>query len=435
MKSTVKANFIRYVSLNILSMVGLSCYILADTIFIANGIGAQALAALNLVLPIYSFISGVGLMLGIGAATRYSISSGEKDKETANRTFTYAVSIAGIIGLIMAGVGLIFGRQIAGILGANAEVLEDAKHYLTTILIFAPAFMIDNVIISFVRNDKQPRLAMFAMIIGSLSNVVLDFIFIFTLNMGMFGAALATGIAPVLSMAIMAKYVISSKSGFKFKRCHVKVREIIKIVEFGVPSFINEFSYGIVMMVFNYTVLALSGNIGVASYGIIANLAFIFTSVFTGIAQGIQPLISEAYGAGNKETIRQTSVMGLTLALIIGIAVCAAGLIFPAQIVELFNAEKNMEMQKIAVPGIMIYFTALIFISINIVQTSILTSVAKTKYSFYISIIRGFIAVLPLVLILPAFWGMTGVWLAVPCAEAIACGFAIYSMKKEKKPI
>lgn len=433
--ASIKKNFIKYVSLNVLSMIGLSCYILADTIFVANGIGSDALAALNLVLPLYSFINGLGLMLGIGGATRYAIARGESDEKTANITFTHAAVTAAVVGLIMMVIGMLFGRQLAYLLGANEDVIESATQYLTTILVFAPAFLVNNVMTSFVRNDNQPRLAMIAMLLGSFANIVFDYIFIFPLKMGMFGAALATGIAPVLSICLISRYIVSPKCGFRLARCRTKIAEIKRIVEFGVPSFVNEFSYGTVMMIFNYTILGLCGNIGVAAYGVIANFGLVCTSIFGGIAQGIQPIISTAFGSKNSEAVRKTANKGRGLALILGVMIFVMGLLLPNQIVALFNPENNLQMQQIAVQGIMIYFSAFVFISINIVQTSVLTSTTQTTSSFIISIVRGFLAVVPLVLILPRLFGITGVWLAVPCAEAIALCFALYSIKRKKKSL
>ena len=210
-RTNMKGTFAKYVSLNIIGMMGLSCYILADTFFVAQGIGVNGLSALNLAIPIYSFLHGTGLMIGMGGATRYSIS---KSKETFTQSLYYAFFISCLFLII----GILFSNQLATLLGADSDTLQNANIYLRTILNFAPMFLLNNVIICFVRNDDNPQLSMAAMLIGSFSNIILDYIFIFPCKMGMFGAAFATGIAPVISLMILSLHFIKKKNTFYFKK-------------------------------------------------------------------------------------------------------------------------------------------------------------------------------------------------------------------------
>ena len=302
-RSSCLSDFARYASLNVLGMIALSCYILADTFFVSLGMGADGLAALNLAIPVYSFIHGCGLMVGMGGGTRYSIRKNQGDGDSANRAFTGAVYLVIGFAVIFLALGILYPGPLARLLGADGAVFDMTATYLRVILLFSPAFLSNNLLLCFVRNDGAPQLAMAGMITGSLSNVVLDYVFIFPCGMGIFGAALATGFAPLISMAVLSPYLIRGKNRFWPVRCHLRPRRLAAICSAGVPSLVTEVSSGVVMIAFNAILLRLEGNVGVAAYGVIANLSLVVLSIFTGISQGIQPLLSARYGAGKRRSL------------------------------------------------------------------------------------------------------------------------------------
>ena len=419
LKDNILRDFAKYVSLNVISMIGLSLYILADTFFIANGVGSIGLTALNIVLPLWSLISGFGLMIGIGAGISYSIKRGKNNKKGANKVFTHAMLFGLAIGVILTIIGLIFSYDIVVILGADEVVAPLASEYLKTLLSFSCVFIVNNIVTTFVRNDNDPNLAMIAMILGSLSNVVLDYIFIYPFKLGMFGAALATGTTPILSLIVLSLHFIRKKNNFKIIKCKVSFTYVKRIISLGIPSFITEFSSGVIILLFNFTILRISNNTGVAAYGIIANLALIVVSIFTGIAQGIQPIISKSYGEGKSKDIKSIFKYGLITSIVLGIGCYLIGLSFSEEIVNLFNSEGDKLLLAMAVEGINIYFAAFIIMGINIVTTSFFASINKPKESFVISMMRGLVIVIPLILVLPNIFDMTGVWLTIPLAEAI----------------
>lgn len=184
--------FIKYVSFNVLGMIGLSCYILADTFFVARGIGSDGLTALNIAIPIFNFVNGIGLMLGMGSATKYAILKAQNKNSEANIIFTNSLIYIFIIAVLFIILSIFFTSRIAYILGARGNIHNMTNVYIKMILLFSPMFMLNNVLLGFVRNDNHPRLAMIAMLMGSLFNIVFDYIFIFPFNMGIFGAVLAT---------------------------------------------------------------------------------------------------------------------------------------------------------------------------------------------------------------------------------------------------
>lgn len=199
--------FAKYTSLNVLGMIGLSCYILADTFFVSKALGANGLAALNLAIPIYSFINGSGLMIGMGGATKYSIFKSQNNFKKANNIFTQAFFLVVTMAAIYFLIGILFSGPLAKLLGATKSVYDMSSVYLRVILVFAPMFMMNNLLLCYVRNDGAPQLSMMAMLGGSFSNIVLDYVFMFPLDMGIFGAAFATGLAPVISILILSPFL------------------------------------------------------------------------------------------------------------------------------------------------------------------------------------------------------------------------------------
>ncbi len=425
-KSTLKHEFFKYVSLNIIGMIGLSCYILADTYFIAQGISTNALTSLNIALPIYSFIHGTGLMIGLGGATRFSISN----SKSIYTQSLYCTTFMSVVFLIF---GIFYAEQLAKILGADSETLLNTSIYIRTILCFSPMFLLNNVLICFVRNDGNPRLAMTAMLTGSFSNIILDYILIFPCNMGIFGAALATGIAPTISVLILSTHIIKKKNTFHIKIISPNIKKILDITSLGISALITEFSSGIVIIVFNMVILDIAGNLGVAAYGIIANIALVIVAIFTGISQGAQPIISRCIGEKKHKDARKILSYALVSSAVIAIIVYLTTVIFAENIVSAFNKDANEELAKIAVNGLYIYFTAFVFVGVNILITSYFSSTSQTKSAFILSLLRGFIIIIPTALILSYMFGINGVWLTMPVAELAVFFIAIFLLKSSTR--
>ena len=426
-------HFLRYVSLNVLSMLGLSLYVLADTYFIANGVGTRGLAALNLVLPVYSFVNGIGLMLGMGGATHFSMAQGQGNHSRGSVLFSQMLLAGGMAGVLLTLMGIFASRPLVMLLGASEEIVPLASSYIQTILSFSIAFLVNNICICFVRNDGAPHLSMAAMLTASMSNIVLDYIFVFPLHMGMFGAAFATGLSPVISLCVLSIHWFRGTSGVRICRPQGKWREFFRVAATGAPSFVTEFSYGIVMLLFNITLLAISGNTAVAAYGIITNIALVCMAMFNGIGQGIQPIISVYYGAGKPLWAQKVYRYACFTALIFGVSFLAAGWIFPEWITSVFNGEKDPYLAELAIQGIRITFVTFLFMGINIVTISYFACIGQSRSAFLISIMRGIVAVVPSIAILSALWGIDGVWSAMPAAEAIAAMISLFLITKDWK--
>ena len=421
--------FIKYVTLSILGTLGVSCYILADTFFISKGLGVDGLAALNLAIPVYNFIYGTGLMFGMGGATKFSIYKSQGESRSMDEFFTVTFLIGMFISVFFVSVGVFMPEQLAIFLKADVskEVLVMTTTYLRWLLVFAPAFIANQILLCFIRNDGNPKLVMLAMLIGSFSNIVLDYIFIFPMDMGMFGAIFATGLSPVISILVMAPHWLSKKRCFNLVRTKLDISIVKQDVSIGVSSLIAQVSAGIVMIIFNILILGHEGNVGVAAYGVIANIALVVVGIYTGLAQGIQPLVSDGYGRGDKKYIKYIYKYAMVTMIGISIVIYALLVVFAKPVVEVFNSEGNILLKEIAEVGIVIYFTSNIFVGYNTVLSTYFASVERPFQAQIISLLRGFFLIIPMAFIMSHFFKMTGIWLVYPVTELIVAiiGLAI----------
>ncbi len=420
--------FTRYVTLSILGQLGISCYIIADTFFISKGCGANGLTALNLAIPVYNFIFGCGLMLGVGGATKFSILKGMRHEKETDVVYSNTVTLTLLSSLIFVIIGLFGAEKLAVLLGADEVTFEMTATYLKWILIFSPAFMLNEVFQCFVRNDESPNLVMFAMLAGSFANIVLDYIFIFPMGMGILGAVLATGSAPIVSMLIMLPHWLKKKNSFHLIKTGLLAKNVTQISSLGFPSLLSQVSGGVVMIIFNMLILKQEGNVGVAAYGVIANIAIVVTSLYTGLAQGMQPLLSTHYGKGNRSEIRKVMSYGQISMTGMSIGIYAVLFIFAPQVTAIFNSEGNAVLQEIAEIGLKLYFISNIFVGFNTIVATFLTSVENAMPAHILSLLRGLVLIIPLAFVMSALWGMNGVWLCFPAAEALTAilGFFVF---------
>ncbi len=422
----VLRRYVRYVAPGILSMIGLSCYILADTFFISNKIGAIGLAALNFAIPMYSVLGGVGLLLGVGGATRFAIHQARGEGEEGNGAFSQMIWFGLLLSVLFILLGWGAAGPLASFLGASGDVMGLTAMYLAVLLTFAPCFIFNNILVAFARNDSAPRLAMAAMVTGSLVNVVLDYVFIYPMDLGMFGAALATGISPTVSLLmILLLHIFPGHNTFHLKRCALAPRLIGSCCALGVSAFIGEFSSSVVMFTFNLVIFGLTGNFGVAAYGIIANTAYVVISIFNGVTQGSQPLLSEYYAREQRRQERQVLRYGLLTAVALGGLIWFGVTLFAPQIADIFNSEHNAHLTSAAVPGLRLYFIGFWLTGVNLMLAAFFAAVERPLASFAVSVSRGLVGIVALVLLMSRLWGMTGVWLSFPAAEIVTLAVAL----------
>ncbi len=426
--------FSRYTVLSVLGTLGVSCYILADTFFISKGLGTSGLAALNIAIPVYNFIHGTGLMIGMGGATKFSVCKSQGNQMLVDKIYTNTIYLAVLFSIAFMLPGFFCPRQLAFVLGADMTILEMTAVYLRWLLLFSPAFILNDVLLCFVRNDANPQLAMCAMLIGSFFNVIMDYIFIFPLHMGIFGAVFATGISPVISILMMTLHWMKNRNSFHFAGRGICMKVVQWDLSLGFPSLIAQISSGIVMITFNSIILKLEGNTGVAAYGIIANISLVVVAIYTGIAQGAQPLVSRFYGENNREQIQAVLCYAIFTTLALSGILYVLIFVLAQPIAAIFNSECNARLQTIAVTGLKLYFISTPFVGYNIILATFFTSIERAFPAHILSLLRGLILIIPTAFILSSLWKMTGVWFAYPVTEISAAllGFVIYKNGKKR---
>lgn len=420
-----KMRFVKYVSQNIIGMLGISAYVLADTVFIGRAEGVRGIAALNLVLPIYNIIFAIGQMIGIGSATRFSLERAAlgKTSKSVALYFSNGVFVILLISLPLMYVGSFHAMEIVRLLGANREVEDLAVTYMRFVAPFTPLFMLNYVFNAFVRNDDNPSLSMIATFSSSMFNIVLDYVLMFVFGMGMAGAALATALSPLVGILICLGHFFTKKNTIHFVFQFPSASRTFRAAQLGFSAFMGEIATGINTLVFNYLILNLAGNVGVAAFGVIANISIVYLAVFGGVAQGSQPLLSAAFGKGERKTV--SSIFRLSVWTVFGISI---GLVllnnaFAEAVISWFNSQNDAAMYGHALLGIRIYFIGMLFAGVNVVGISYFSAVDLPNEAFLASILRGFLAVLLFALLLSYFFGMIGVWLSLPLGEMVMTGF------------
>lgn len=424
--------FVKYVSQNIFGLLGTSCYILADTYFIAQAAGTDGVTLLNLCLPIYNFIFAIGSMIGLGAATRYAILRAQGD-EKAQRYFSNAIFCACILAVPFVLAGIFCPDGLLRLMGGDTGIVALGENYARIFLLFTPFFMCNYVVASFVRNDGDPSLAMVATLSGSLFNVVFDYIFIFPMGLGLPGAALATAISPMLSIAICSTHFLKQSNTVAFVRKAPSLRLLAQSCQLGISGFVGELSSGVTTTVFNFLLLRLAGNVAVAAYGVVANFALVATAIFNGVAQGAQPLVSQCYGRNEMAGAKKLLLLGCGTAL--GLAAVLYGVVFgfTDPLVALFNSENSALMAEFAHSGMRLYFVGYFFAGCNIVAAGYLGAVDRPTEASITSLCRGMAAIVVCSLVLSALFGMAGVWAAFPASEAITFALTLYLLKRGER--
>ena len=362
--------FFKYVSQNIFGLLGTSCYILADTYFISQAAGTDGVTLLNLCLPIYNFIFAIGSMIGLGAATRYAILRAQGEERAAQRYFSNAVFCACLLAVPFVLVGIFCPGTLLRLMGGDAGIVALGIPYARIFLLFTPFFMCNYIVSAFVRNDGAPSLAMVATLSGSLFNVVFDYIFMFPMGLGLAGAALATAVSPMLSIAICSRHFFQKDNTVQFVRQLPSAKLRGQSCQLGISGFVGEMSSGVTTTVFNFLLLGLAGNVAVAAYGVVANFALVATAIFNGVAQGAQPLVSRCYGHSDRAGARKLLILGSCTALVLAAALYAVVFGMTDTLVGWFNSENSAQMARFAHNGMRLYFVGYFFAGFNIVAAA-----------------------------------------------------------------
>ena len=410
-----------------------SLYIVVDGLFVARMLGREPLAAVTVGVPVVEVLLALSMLISVGAGVMISNRYGREEHKEAREIFNVSVRLLAIVSMLIAVVSLIFIRPIAKMLGATPDIMDLVVKYLTYFFAFSPAFMFSYAMCTWLRNDSQPKLAMFAQIVGALSNIFLDWYFMGPLKMGIGGAALATGLGPVFSILIMLPHFISKKGNLYLEKVKVDLKIISEMILKGIPSFTMEFALGITTLCVNIAIGIHMGALGFAAFGIVGYIALIILSTFLGMAEGSQPLISFFYGANENENMKTILKISLQISTALGILAYLLLYNYSEIPVSVF-ANNDKELVKTAITATIYYFPALFVSGMNILLASYMQSIGSWRESVVISLCRSLIILIPLLLVLPTFLGNNGIWISVPIAEILTLPIA-YMLWKAKKEL
>ncbi|GAB4074038.1 multidrug efflux MATE transporter FepA [Barrientosiimonas marina] len=415
----------------------MSANIVIDGIFVGNGVGSVALASVNVAVPVWSIVISISLLIGVGGGTLYSIASGAQDTEKAQRAFTLAMTSITVIMIVIGITGYFAVEPLAYLFGANDETLAYATDYMQIIFMWAPILAWENALSIFVRNDGSPKLAMIGLVISALLNIVLDYWMIFILNMEVTGAALASVIATAIGLLIYCIHFLKNGSGLKFIRKPWQQDDLMMIGKLGMPNFLSEAGTAVFVVGYNTALAYYAGTTGLAAFSVINYLHTFMFLAFIGIGQSIQPIISFYYGAQKYASIKHTVKIAEITTVLLGIGFLIVGWTGAGGLVSIFGIEDEA-VRQLAKKGIMLFFIGYVFMGINFIYMTYYQSIAYVRPSIGITLFRGFILLIAALLILPLWLDTTGIWLALPAAEALTAIFLLLVarpgiMRKELK--
>lgn len=421
--------FFRYLVPSICGTMVTSIYVLADTIIIGKGIGTDAMAALNIALPVYNLFFGTGLLFGVGGSVMMSICRGHGEHSKGNAYFSLSFLLNVLACIIYMIICNTFTKEIALFLGATDVTLPYVMDYLPYITWSLPVFAFSSFLQTFIRNDGAPKLAMTAVVSGGIFNVIFDYILVYPCQMGMAGAAIATVCGSILTVLILLIHFFGKHNHLHF--CFSEIRSSFgsDIFKSGFASFLIDLSSGIVIFFFNQQLLRYQGDLGVSVYGIISNTAIVVTCLSNGICQAAQPIISTNFGAGFQERIDHVRKLGLRTALFICAIPTLLGLTVPNLFTYIF-LNPDSQVLALAPAAVRLYFIGFLITGVNMFLIGYFQSTIRPVYALTLCLMRGCVLSIIFVKNLPIFLGLNGIWISVPLAELFTLLTGILLLKK-----
>ena len=412
---------LRFVLPSIIMMVFTSIYGVVDGLFVSNFVGKTPFAAVNLVMPFIMIFGGIGFMFGTGGSALVAKTMGEGDKHRANRYFTMMIVVTLICGVIISTVGVIYMEPISIFLGADEEMLADCVLYGRIVLAFNTAFMLQNVFQSFLIAAEKPKLGLWVTVAAGITNMVL-------------GAAIATGISQVVGGVLPLVYFLRPNSSLlRMTKTKLELRPILQASGNGASELVSNVTASVVGMLYNFQLLRLSGQNGVAAYGVLMYVEFIFAAVFIGYAIGCAPIISYHFGAGNQVELKNLLKKSVLLMGVGGLLMVGAAQALAVPMARLFVGYDDTLCQM-TVHAFRISTVAFALVGFNIFNSSFFTALNDGMVSAIISFLRTFVFKLSAVLLLPMIWELDGIWWAGVAAEICAFGVGLaFLLGKRKK--
>ena len=427
------SRLMRFVFPSVMMMIFTSVYGVVDGLFISNYVGKTPFAAVNLIMPFLMLLGGVGFMIGTGGSALVAKTLGEGEKEKANEYFSLLIWFSLGLGILLAIPGILFIEPISVLLGADAAMLEYCRIYGIILLAAVPAFMLQNVFQSFLIAAEKPMLGFVITVAAGVANMVLDALLIAVIPMGVVGAALATAISQCVGGLIPFFYFMrKNDSLLRMTKTHFIPEVITKTCSNGLSELVSNISRSVVSMLYNLQLMRLVGESGVAAFGVIMYVNFIFISIFLGYAIGTAPIFSYHYGAQNHDELKNIFKKSNILNLAAAVVLFAAALLLAAPLSHIFVGY-DAELYAMTVRGFRLYAISYLFCGFSLFGSAFFTALNDGLVSAIISFLRTLVFEVLSVLLLPMVLGLDGVWCSISVAEGAALLVTLYFFAAKRK--
>ena len=426
------SRLLRFVLPCVGTMLFTSIYGIVDGLCVSNFVGKTAFAAVNLIMPVPMLVGSVGFMLGTGGSAIVGITLGEGDREKADRYFSLFVWTGLLAGIVLAAVGVLIVRPAAALLGAEGEMLDYAVRYGRLLMLSLPFFILQNMFQSFFVTAEKPHLGFYFTVAAGCTNMVLDVVMVGMLHWGVEGAAIATLISQLVGGVLPVFYFIDHHNTSRLHLCRTQFygRVLWDACINGSSELMTSLSMSLVNILYNFQLLRLAGENGVAAYGVIMYAAFLFVAVFVGYAVGSAPIFSFHYGARNHAEVHNLYQKSLRLIAVVAVSMTAASMVVIPYVARIFVGY-DAQLLALTSRAFRLYALSFLIMGFNVYASSFFTALGDGVTSALISFLRTLLFQLAALLLLPALWGIDGVWLAVTAAElaALAVSVAMFLTK------
>lgn len=414
------AKLLRFVLPSVAMMIFTSIYGVVDGLFVSNFVGKTPFAAINLIMPFLMGLGALGFMIGTGGSALIARTLGEGDRERANRYFSMLLAVTVVSGLVLTVVGLVLLRPIAAAMGATDALMEDCVLYGRILLTFQTAFMLQNVFQSFFALAEKPKMGLGMTVAAGMTNIVLDALFVAVFRWGLAGAAIATVISQVVGGAVPLLYFARPNSSLlRLVKPRFDGRALGKVCLNGSSELLTNLSTSLVSVLYNFQLMKLAGEDGVAAYGVLMYVNFIFLAIFFGYAIGSAPLISYHYGAGNRAELQNLFRKSLLLMAGCGVVLTLLAEAVAAPLSRVFVGY-DAALYEMTCHGFRLYALSFLAAGLNVFGSAFFTALNDGPVSAAISFLRTLVFQVAVVLVLPVLFGIDGIWLAVTVAELLA---------------
>ncbi len=424
---------LRFAVSPIMMMVFTSIYGVVDGLFVSNFVGKVPFAAINLIMPFTMILGGMGFMVGTGGSALVAKTLGEGDRPAANRYFTMMVLFTLLLGAGLSVFGIAAMPRAARLLGATDAMMEDCVVYGRVVVAFTAAFMLQNVFQTFLSTAEKPKLGLFYTVAAGVANMALDALFIAVFRWGVAGAALATGVSQLVGGVLPLFYFLRPNSSLlRLTKTRLELRILLKACGNGSSELMSNISGSVVGMLYNYQLLRFAGEDGVAVYGVLMYVSFIFVAAFIGYTVASTPIVGYHHGAGNHPELKSLLKKSVVLMLAAGVLMMVLSQVLARPLANVFVGY-DQELSQMTQHAFMVFSGSFLLAGFNIFVSSFFTALNNGAISAAISFLRSLVFQIICVLALPALLGLDGIWWSVAVADVFACAISIIFLFAKRK--